>query len=82
MAARKLRITHQEDVRRKIQVSHIINRLHRHIEGELELTPTQISAAKLLLDKAISNAPTEVSGPDGGPLSQAITVEFVKSAVS
>lgn len=34
------------------------------------MTATQVQAAKILLDKTLSNAPqqTEISGPDGGAL--------------
>lgn len=57
MAAR-LRKHHQEDVRLKIQASQIINRLQDHFNGDVELSPSQIQTAKILLDKSISNAPT------------------------
>lgn len=75
MAAR-LRATHQQDVRRKIQASQIINRLQDYFQGKVELTQGQIQSAKILLDKSVSNAPTELSGVDGGPL----TVEIVRFA--
>lgn len=58
MAAR-LRKTHQEDVRKKIQVSVILTRLQQHVAGEVEMTPAQVTSAKILLDKSISNAPDE-----------------------
>lgn len=67
MAAR-LRKTHQEDVRVKIQASQIVNRLYANLNGEIELTTGQIQSAKILLDKSMSNAPqlveqkTELSG--------------------
>ena len=34
------------------------------------MTQTQVSAAKILLDKALSNAPqiTELTGAEGGPV--------------
>lgn len=67
MAAR-LRATHQNDVRLKIQATQLINRLQAHADGEIDLTSSQVQAAKILLDKSISNAPTEISGPDGGSL--------------
>lgn len=75
MAAR-LRARHQEDVRRKIQASQIINRLQDYFNGKVELSQGQIQSAKILLDKSVSNAPTELTGADGGP----ITVEIVKFA--
>ena len=70
--ATRLRKTHQDDVRKKIQVSQIINRLQNHIAGKVDLSQSQVSAAKVLLDKAISNAPTEISGPEGGPVETVI----------
>ena len=68
MAARKLRPRHQDDIRQKIQASVLVNRLTRHVKGEVEMTASQVSAARVLLDKALSNAPTEISGPQGGPV--------------
>lgn len=75
MAAR-LNPHHSDMVRSKIQASQLINRLSAHALGEVEMTSTQVAAAKILLDKTLSNAPVinEVSGPDGGPL-QVDTVE-------
>ena len=69
MAAR-LNPRHSDMVRSKIQASQLINRLSDHVLGEVELSSTQVQAAKILLDKVLSNAPqqTEISGPDGGPL--------------
>lgn len=67
MAAR-IRARHQEDVRKKIQASQIINRLNDFFHGKIELTQGQIQSAKILLDKSVSNAPTEISGAGGGPI--------------
>lgn len=67
MAAR-LRKHHQEDIRTKIKVSNIIDRLEKHVAGEIEMTSSQVTSAKILLDKTMSNAPqlveqkTELSG--------------------
>ena len=52
MAARINR-HHTEQVREKIQASVIVDRLHRHHMGELELTATQIKAGTELLDRAV-----------------------------
>lgn len=62
MAAR-LRPRHQEDIKKKIQASQIINRLQDYFNGKVQLTPGQIQSAKILLDKSVSNAPTEIAGP-------------------
>jgi hypothetical protein len=56
MAAR-LNRRHQEFVKAKIQGDHLIDRLKKHIDNEIEMTPTQIDAAKFLLNKIIGNAP-------------------------
>jgi len=69
MAAR-LRANHQEDIKKKIQASQLVNRLNKHALGEVEMTSTQVDAAKYLLGKVVSNAPTqsEHTGVDGSPL--------------
>ena len=54
MAAR-LRKYHQDEVRAKIQASQLINRLMGHIEGKVQLAPTQITSIKILLDKSLPN---------------------------
>jgi len=54
MAAR-LRKTHQEDVRKKIQVSQLINRLTNCADGKVELSSQQIQAIKILMDKSLPN---------------------------
>jgi len=60
MAARTLRPNHQADIKAKIQTTQLINRLNKHIDGEIELTNTQIDAIKFLINKTLSNAPTEI----------------------
>jgi hypothetical protein len=68
MAAR-LRPRHQEDVKQKIRATQLVNFLQDHaLDGKEVAQPTRIDAAKFLLNKLLSNAPTEVSGPDGGPV--------------
>lgn len=72
--AERLRKTHQDDVRKKIQASQIINRLQNHIYGKVELTASQVAAARILLDKSVSNAPTDLNANVDGKL----TVEIVR----
>lgn len=68
MAAR-LSKHHSDVVRAKIQASVIIDRLQKHIKGELELSPTQIAAANSLLDRSVAKLQQiQHSGPDGGPM--------------
>lgn len=53
MMAARLRKSHQEDVRLKIQASQLINRLTDHVFDRVEMKPTQISAAIALLKKSV-----------------------------
>lgn len=46
---------HIDDVRAKIQASQIVNRLTKCAMGEIDLTPSQVNAAKTLLDKVLPN---------------------------
>jgi hypothetical protein len=58
----RLNRRHQDMVRQKIQATQLINGLQKHIDGDREMSATQIQASKILLDKALSNAPTVVAG--------------------
>jgi len=68
MAAR-LNPRHQQMVKDKIQASQLINRLQNHANGEIDMSSTQVDAAKFLLNKVISNAPTEIDANIDGELS-------------
>lgn len=69
MAAR-LRKPHQDEVKAKIQASQLINLLTANAFGKLspELSQGRIQSAKILLDKSVPNAPTELTGAGGGPV--------------
>ena len=56
MAAR-LNPKNAEAARQKIQVTQLINRLQNHGLGEIEMTATQIDAAKFLINKRMPNPP-------------------------
>jgi hypothetical protein len=53
MAARKLKIRHDDETRAKIKTSQLINRLSDHVLGTVDLKPTQVTAALGLLKKTI-----------------------------
>lgn len=76
--AKRLRLTHQEDVKKKIQASQLVNLLQNHALNDNEVSATRIDAAKFLLNKLLSNAPTqtELSGPEGGEIPLGINVSF------
>jgi hypothetical protein len=73
---------HQTDAcREKIRTSAIIGRLQRHINGKLDMSPTQVRAAECLLSKTLPSLQSaEVTGdvvqyvarlPDVAPNAQA-----------
>lgn len=68
MAARKTKIRHDENTRAKIQAAQIINRLHKHVMGQVELDSAQVSSAKTLLNKVLPDLKQEElrgAGEDG-----------------
>lgn len=68
MAARIHKL-HQDDIRQKIQASNIIHRLQLHVDGEIELSATQVAAANSLLDRSVAKLQQiQHAGHDGGPL--------------
>lgn len=67
MAVRK-HLYHPDEVKEKIRVSQILNRLNGHSLGEVEMTATQVNAAKILLAKVIPDLRAiEHSGEIGNP---------------
>lgn len=53
MAARIRKIRHDDETRAKIQTSQLANRLMAHAFGDIELSPTQVQAIKILLGKTL-----------------------------
>ena len=74
MAAR-LNRKHSEEVRAKIQASVIIDRMQRHIAGDLEMSATQVAAANSLLDRSVPKLQQiqHVGDEDGGPVQVSFT---------
>ena len=74
----RLRKTHQDDVRAKIQTSQLINRLENHALGEIDLTPTQIKAIEVLIRKTLPDlSSVEMTGEDGGPIETVQKIQLV-----
>lgn len=69
MAAR-LNKRHQDDIRQKIQAGVLIDLLHKNAMGTLqpEMSQSRVRSAQILLDKSVSNAPTELTGANGDPI--------------
>ena len=66
---------HQEDVRKKIKVSQLLNVLQNHALGETEeLSPTRMKAIEILLRKSMPDmASVTISGDQDQPLQHIVT---------
>jgi hypothetical protein len=74
MAARIRKTTLSEQWKAKIQAGVILDRLVKHVNGEIEMTASQIKAADILLKKTVPDlARTEVTGKDGEPQQHVVT---------
>jgi len=75
MAGRPINKLHQEDVRKKIQVSQLLNVLQNHALGASEdLSPTRMKAIEILLRKSMPDmASVTVSGDSEQPLQHIVT---------
>lgn len=77
-AGRPMNKLHQDDVRSKIQASQLINRLTDHALGSVDLSPTQVSAIKILLGKTLPDLSTvELKGDADNPISHHVQFEIV-----
>ncbi len=61
MMAARIRKRHQDDVRAKIKAVLIVNRLMACGMGKVELSSPQVKSLTALLDKVVSNAPTDLN---------------------
>ena len=67
---------HQEDVRKKIQVSQLLNVLQNHALGvnDDEISPTRMKAIEILLRKSMPDmASVTISGDFDQPLQHIVT---------
>jgi hypothetical protein len=67
MAAR-LNPRHQDMVRAKIKTTQLINRLQNHVDGKVELTPTQAQTAQFLIGMSLSKPPQDQNVTHDGEL--------------
>lgn len=74
MAARTNKIRLSDNWREKIKIGVIIDRMMKHVDGEVEMTNSQIKAAEILLRKVAPDlARTELTGEDGNDMKIAVT---------
>ena len=81
-AGRPIGKLHQDDIRKKIQASQLINVLQDHaLTGKGEITPTRMKAIEILLRKSIPDlSSVEISGDAENPLNmiQQININLKK----
>ena len=79
MAARH-NLKQTQRTREKIQASQLINRLTNHALGDLEMSATQVNAAKILLNKILPDLKAmEMTGTDGNPINLNHTLTIVRA---
>ena len=68
--ARPMNKLHQDDVRKKIQASQLINVLQNHaLSGDGELAPTRLKAIEILLRKSVADlSAITISGDSENPI--------------
>jgi hypothetical protein len=69
MAARTVKIRHDEETRAKIQASQLINRLQDHVFGTTDVSSSQMKAIEILLKKSLPDlTAVELSGDADNPV--------------
>lgn len=69
MAARTVKIRHDEETRAKIQTSQLLNRLNDHVFNGVEISSTQMKAIEVLLRKTLPDlSSVEISGDADNPV--------------
>lgn len=78
MAAR-LNKLHQDDIRKKIQASQLINVLQKHaLSGEGDLSPTRMKAIEILLRKSVADLSSiQLTGDPDNPVHTISRIELI-----
>ena len=80
MAARKNKLKLSDDWKERIRAGVLMDRLLKHVEGTIDMSPTQLKAADILLRKIVpdlSRTEQQQLGKDGKPTDANVTVTFV-----
>jgi len=73
MAARSVKIRHDEETRAKIQTSQLLNRLNDHVFSDTDISQTQMKAIEILLRKTLPDlAAVQISGDAEQPVKMVI----------
>jgi hypothetical protein len=58
-----------QKARERIAADRLLKKLQDHVDGQLEMTQTQLKAAEILLRKCLPDMKAiEITGEDGGPI--------------
>lgn len=79
MAARTRKQRHDDFTREKIQTTQLVNRLTDHVNGKIEMAPSQVTAALGLLRKSL---PDLSSVEHGGTVAIASLADILSAARS
>ena len=75
----RLRAHRQDEIRKRIQVSQLLNRLEKQALGDVDfLTPTQLKAIEILLKKSLPDlSSVEHTGDPDNPIEHKAVVEII-----
>ena len=76
MATRK-NLLHADKTKDLIRASQLLNRLNSFVNGEVDLSPAQVQAAKIIIGKVIPDTRyVEHAGVNGEPIAHSLSVTF------
>ena len=80
MAARTHKPKHDENTKRRIQASQLLNRLYLFAIGEVTMRSEQVMAAKIVIGKSIPDLKSiDHTGKDGDPIQHKATLSAEES---
>jgi hypothetical protein len=83
MAARINKLKPEEKTKLLIQGSQLINRLISHANGEIDMSQSQVNAAKIVIGKAIPDLKAiEHTGEDGGAIKFEVLAPWLSKSVA
>lgn len=78
MAARTVKIRHDENTRAKIKTSQLLNRLNNHVFGKTAVSQTQMKAIEILLRKTLPDlSAVTIAGDQDNPIQTVTRIELV-----
>jgi len=80
MAARTVKIRHDEETRAKIQTSQLLNRLNDHVFNGTDVSQTQMKAIEILLRKTLPDlSAVTIGGDEDSPIKLEVSWQSSKS---